>query len=161
MVRHKRSWPLPFPEAVCPSVSPCRAETCFSASPFSLCHALFQPLSLTGGFALLVALRPNFFHCNFSQKPVNDRDSKHGRKGEALSSLSRLRLPVSKGIFVVLTAYAGSLTNDRHVDGWILKLFLPDTHRSSNYRQTDPRKSAKKSSHFRKSFHVQRRVVVR
>ena len=64
------SWLLPLLEAAfCfsgPDLSPCRAETCF----FSLQSVpLFQLVSVTGGFALLVAVRPNFFHCNFSKKP--------------------------------------------------------------------------------------------
>ena len=60
-------------------------------------------------------------------------------------------------MFVVLKAYVGSLTNDRCVDDWILKLVLPD--RYSKYRLTQE-SLRQKLSNFRKSLRVQRRVVV-
>ena len=63
MVRHIRSWLLPLLEAACLLFLqifslPCRDVFLrFSAQSVPL----FQPLLVTGGFALLVALRPNFF----------------------------------------------------------------------------------------------------
>ena len=50
------------------------------------------------------------FIVTLSRNPVNDRDCEHGKNQGFFSSLSEL--PASKDIFVVLTAYAGSLTND-------------------------------------------------
>ena len=65
------------------------------------------------------------------------------------SSLIGLPASAEKDMFVILTAYVGSLANNRYVDDWILKLVLPD--RYSKYRRTDPRNSATKLSDFRKN----------
>ena len=84
---------------------------------------------------------------------VNDRDREHGRKGNCkdLFSLERAASFGRKGhvrhtCSVCHVWYVGFLRNNRYVDCWILKLVLPD--RSSKYRQTDPRKSAKKPVRF-------------
>ena len=61
----------------------------------------------------------------------------------------------SKGMFIVLT---GCLGYDRYVDGWMLKLVLPDW--SSKCWQTDPRKPAK-SVGFQEKLHAQGRVLFR
>ena len=65
MAGHKRSWLLPLLEAACPSVrvsrsSPCRAGTCFFCGSVQSV-SFIKPLSVTGGFALLVALRLKLF----------------------------------------------------------------------------------------------------
>ena len=79
---------------------------------------------------------------------VNDRDHDVSTEETAwiFSSLIGLPALAEKDMFVVLTAYVGSLTNNRYVDDLILKLVLPD--RYSKYRQTDPRFL----SDFRKSL---------
>ena len=78
-------------------------------------------------------------------------------KARIFSSWSGLPASAEKDTFVLLTAYVGSLTNNWYVDGQTLTLVLSD--RSSKYWQTDPRKTGKKLPDFRKSLHVQRRVV--
>ena len=87
----------------------------------------------------------------FSKKAVSDRDYEPGRKWSSFRAWA-----ASKSMFVVLTAYTDSLGYDRYVNGWILKLFLPDW--SSKYRQTDPRKSAK---NVRFQENAPRRVLLR
>ena len=72
------------------------------------------------------------------------------------SSLSEL--PASKDMFVVLTAYAGSLTNDRYA--WTVGFWKFFTWQILEILTDRPRKSAKKLSDFWKSLHVQSRVVV-
>ena len=70
---------------------------------------------------------------------VNDQDCDVSTEETAriFSSLIGRGLPAlaEKDMFVLLTAYVGSLTYNRYVDDWILKLVLPD--RYSKYRQTD------------------------
>ena len=68
---------------------------------------------------------------------VNDQDCDVSTEETAriFSSLIGLPALAEKDMFVVLTAYVGSLTYNRYVDDWILKLVLPD--RYSKYRQTD------------------------
>ena len=68
--------------------SPCRAEARFFASPCGLCHSFNLGLSVTGSFALLVALHPNFFHCNFSQK-LCEQSGSWARKKRQGSFLAR------------------------------------------------------------------------
>ena len=78
MVRHTRSWLLPLLEleADCPSVSPDLLLAMRRRASSRLCAdcGTFQPLSVTGSVALLVALLPSFsvqtsFTVNqFSQK---------------------------------------------------------------------------------------------
>ena len=57
---------------------------------------------------------------------MNDWDCEHGKSQGLSSSLSEL--PASKDIFVILTAYAGSLTNDLQYTRRLLdfETFLPD-----------------------------------
>ena len=66
---------------------------------------------------------------------VNDRDRDVSTEETAriFSSLIGLPALAEKDMFVVLTAYryVGSLTNNRYVDDWILKLVLPDRYRTS------------------------------
>ena len=82
---------------------------------------------------------------NFSQKPC-ERSGSWREMARIFSSLIGLPASAEKDMFVVLTAYVGSLANNRYVDDWILKLVLPD--RYSKYRQTDPRNSATKTVRF-------------
>ena len=85
-----------------------------------------------------------------------DRDMSTEEKARIFSCLIGPPASAEKDMFV---AYVGSLTNDRYVDDWILKLVLPETD-LSKYRL--PQESLRqKLSNFRKSLHAQRRVVVR
>ena len=81
----------------------------------------------------------------FAGNRVNDRDREHGRKGKDLFQLERAASFGRKGHVrrTYSVQYVGSLRNNRCVVGWISKLALPD--RSSKYRQTDQRKSPKKT----------------
>ena len=93
----------------------------------------------------------SFVNFNLARNRVKDqdRDISTEEKARIFSSLIGLPASAEKDMFVVLTAYVGSLTIDiylQYVDDWVLKLVLPD--RYSNYRQTDPRKSATKTVPF-------------
>ena len=88
MVRHKPSWLLPLLEVACPALLflhifslPCADVLVWVSVQYV---ALFQPLSMTGGFALLVALRPNFFIVTLARNRVNDQGRDPVRKGEDL-----------------------------------------------------------------------------
>ena len=61
----------------------------------------------------------SFFHCNFRQKSKRSWSSAWKKRQVSFRAWA-----ASKGMFVVLTAYTGSLGYDRYVEGWILKLFL-------------------------------------
>ena len=112
-----------------------------ASSPCSLWHSVFQPLSVTGGFALLVALRPNFFHCNFIKKLCERSGLWARKKGKdffptwASCQLQRTcssfvvrrssylqRMPVPWQTINKLT-----ILDKRSIraDCWILKLFYP------------------------------------
>ena len=87
MVRHIRSWLLPHAEAACPSVSrylllAMRRRASSQSVPLSESH----PLSVASGFALLVAVRPDFF-----------RDLEQGRKGKDLFLLDWEQVESFKG----------------------------------------------------------------
>ena len=126
MVKQIRSWFLPPLETACRSVSPHFVLAVRSGDVSMQPVLLSLLLPVTGGFALLLAVRPNFLYCNSSQKPWERLDRENRRKGKVLIEFSSLsRLPASTGVFVVLTSLAGALTNDRYVDGWILILFSP------------------------------------
>ena len=160
MVRHKRSAPAYFLSWRQPSVSPVHifllAMRRRASSPCSLWHSVFQPLSVTGGFALLVALRPNFFHCNFIKKLCERSGLWARKKGKdfflAWASCQLQR--TCSSYLQRMPVHWQTIDTRRLLD---FETFLPD--RSSKYRQTDPRKSAKKLSDFWKSLHVQSRVV--
>ena len=112
--------------------SPCRAETCF----FSVQSvSLFQSLSVTGGFALLVVLRPNFCHYYFSQKP-HERSESGARKKRQGSSLAWLEWAASFKGHVRRTdsVLAWCFLDKRSitVDCWILKLFYPTDPRNTD-----------------------------
>ena len=85
-------------------------------------------------------------------RKVNDRDLEQG------TCLTGSRLTASKGMFVVLTACTHCVGYDRHVDGWMLKLVLPDW--SSKCRPTDPRKPAKNVG-LQEKLNAERKVFVR
>ena len=65
---------------------------------------------------------------------VNDRDRDVSTE-ETARIFSSLIVPpalAEKDMFVELTAYVGSLTNNRYVDDWILKLAYPTDTRNTN-----------------------------
>ena len=117
---------------------------------------LFQPLSMTGGFALVVALRAKFFHRNFSRKCEQSWSSARNKMQDSFLALAGCQL--QRGVFVIMTAYAGSLGNDLYVVSLILKLL---TWHILEVPADQPTKVCEKLSEFRKSLHVQVRVVVR
>ena len=86
---------------------------------------------------------------DFHQKKIVIASTEENAENEGIfSCLSRL--PASKGIFVVLTAYARCL-GKRQIRGRLeFETFLPDI--SSKYRQADPRKSAKKIVRFQEKL---------
>ena len=139
--------------------SPCRAETCMLLRVSVQCVSLFRPLSVTGGFAVLVAVREKFLHCNFSQKSERSWSSARKKMQECFLFIAWAGCQLQRGMFVVLTAYAGFLGNDRYMDGSILKLFYRTYPRSTDRPTNEGLR--KKLSDFRKSLHVQIRFVVR
>ena len=68
-VKQIRSWFLPPLETACRSVSPHLVLAVRSGDVSMQPVLLSLLLPVTGGFALLLAVRPNFLYCNSSQKP--------------------------------------------------------------------------------------------
>ena len=94
---------------------------------------------------------------------VNDRDRDVSTEEKARVFFSLMRLPASteKDMFILLTAY-GMWVPWQTIDMWSIgfwSLFYPtDTRNTDRLTQES---LWQKTVHFRKSLHVQRRVVVR
>ena len=153
--KHKRSAPGYFLSWRQPSVSPVQifllAVRRRASSPYSLCHS-FNPCRWPAASLCWWPSVQTSFIVTLARNRVNDREREHARKRQeyflAWASWQLQRT----------CSYAGCLTNDRYARTVGFWNFLAD--RSSKYRQTDPRKSAKKLSDFWKSLHVQSRVVI-
>ena len=154
----KRSWLLPLLEAACPSVSPdlLLALRRRASSPCSRCHSFNICRWPGGGFVLLVALRPNFCLCNFSHKPCERSGSWARRKRQGYFLVwEDWRFQWACSSYLHRMPVPRQTINTRGLLDF--EFLLPN--RSSKYRQTGPRKSAKKLSDFWKSLHVQSGVA--
>ena len=153
MVRHKRSWSVSLLEAACPSVPP-EPLPCGDVLLLRAVSVTLSTLSVTGGFALLVALRPNFFRSNFSQKPCERfGNGSTEEKARIFSCLSLSRLPAWKDMLIILRAYVArgdSLTNDRYA--WSVGFWNFFTRRILEIPTDRPRKVCEKLSDFWKAY---------